>query len=228
MTTEKIIPIAVILMLLTLLSGCCTTPPSEYHNVTLYPQHRDWWCWAATTEMISDYYGHQAQQCDSANFVHGTPPNCCTGCTGNCPCWDWPWGASISDIQNNWAHWDFSYQYVSSALSWGKLKKTLSKRKYCLKSPVQAVWWWYDNLGNRTSGHVVTITGYIDIKLAPMTLKMVYYNNPAPMDCMLDILNQCQLAASGGAAAVISYEAFKESGNRKWENSFYGFRYTGP
>lgn len=223
MVKDKIISMAISLLLLTLLAGCCTAPPAEYHNVTLYPQHQDWWCWAATTEMISGYYGHRVQQCDSANFVHGTPPNCCTGCTGDCPCWGWPWGASIVDIQNNWAHWNFSYQYLPTALSWDDLKKTLSKRKYCWKSPVQAVWWWYNDDGSRGSGHVVTITGYNELTLYTMTLKLVYYNNPAPRDCTKN-LNLCQSAASGGAAAMSTYAAFKESGNRKWGDSFYGFR----
>lgn len=222
MTIARGISLVIILLLSYLLFGCCTAPPSESHNVALFPQHRDWWCWAATTEMISDYYGHRIQQCDSANYVHGTPPNCCTGCTGNCPCWGSGWGATIGQIQNNWTHWNFSYEYVSSSLSWKDLKKTLSKKKYCRKSPVQAVWWWPN------SGHVVVITGYTELKLTTGTYKFVFYNNPAPMDCTRNNLGVCQPRASGGAAAVSTYDAFKVSGTRTWGDSFYGFRYTGP
>jgi hypothetical protein len=220
--------IAAILLAMGLLTGCCTPLHSDLHAVNLFPQHRDWWCWAATTEMISDYYGHRVQQCDSVNFVHGTAPNCCTGCAGNCPCWGWQWGASIGDIQNNWTHWDFSYQYVSAALSWSVLKKTLSKQTNCRKSPIQAVWWWYDGMGHRTSGHVVNITGYSEIRLTTMNMDLVFYNNPAPMDCSKNVLNQCQQAASGGAAVLATYDSFKVNGNRRWEDSFHSFKYTGP
>ncbi len=228
MTQVDMKRVLAVLLPAVLVVGCCTTPMSERHSVNLYPQQRDWWCWAATTEMISDYYGHRVQQCDSANFVHGTAPNCCTGCTGACPCWGSAWGASLADIKNNWTHWNFAYQYCASALSWADLKATLSKRICCAKSPVQAVWWWRDSAGNVSSGHVVAITGYVELRLLPGTLRYVYYNNPAPMDCSHSLQGLCQQAASGGSAAMSSYEAFKVTGNRTWEDSFYGFSHTGP
>ena len=228
MVAKRIIAIALILLMAGWFSGCCSPLPSESHAVNLFPQHRDWWCWAATTEMVSDYYGHRVQQCDSANFIHGTPPNCCTGCIGNCPGWGGAWGATIADIQNNWTHWDFTYRHDSSSLSWGEVKKTLSKQSHCRKSPIQAVWWWYDGMGMRTNGHVVTITGYSEIRLTTLNMDLVFYNNPAPMDCSLNALNQCQQAATGGAAVLATYESFKQSGNRKWEDSFYQFKHTGP
>ena len=68
----------------------CETPLLSSVPVNLYPQHRDWWCWAAATEMISTYYGHRVLQPDSANFVHGQPPDCWQGCD----CWGDDWGAN--------------------------------------------------------------------------------------------------------------------------------------
>ncbi|MDL1971335.1 MAG: hypothetical protein LWW94_10325 [Candidatus Desulfofervidaceae bacterium] len=121
------------------LFGCCHPPLVSSLNVELIPQHRDCWCWAATTEMISKFYGHKIDQCDSANYVHGTPPDCCTGCQGNCPCWGWGWGATINDVKNNWTHWHFNYTYKTSSLSWKKLKATIASTRCCGKSPIQAV-----------------------------------------------------------------------------------------
>jgi hypothetical protein len=204
----------VTVLLAVLLTSCCTTPPQESHNVNLYPQHRDWWCWAACTEMLSDYEGHRVQQCDSANFVHGTPPNCCTGCTGVCPCWGAAWGATIADIQNNWTHWNFTYQYVASSLSWDEFKKTLSQRPFCRKSPIYAV----------VGSHVVVVTAYADIRLAAQHLKIVYYNDPWPPDCQGGYGNQCWPGA-GGEARVNTYDGFKAW---PWWASFHSFQYAGP
>jgi len=186
-------------------------------NVDLIPQHRDWWCWAATTEMISDYYGHRVDQCQSANFVHGTPPDCCTGCTGDCPCWGSGWGATINDIKNNWTHWSFDYTYASSSLSWKDLREIISTSKYCKKSPIQVVWWWTGG-----GGHVVTAYGYAEVG----SDRYVSYLNPWPPDCE-KTGNQCK-SASGGEDAVMTYDAFVSDASHNWGDSFYDFKYTGP
>jgi len=186
-------------------------------KVKLIPQHRDWWCWAATTEMISEYYGHRVQQCDSANFIHGLPPDVCTGCSGDCPGWGGAWGASIADIQNNWTHWNFDYDYTAASLSWSKLKETISTSSNCCMSPVQVVWWWTGG-----GGHVVTAYGYVEAG----GTNYVAYMNPWPPDCQ-KVNNNCT-GVTGGEDVVSTYDAFVSTAGHNWGNSFYKFSYTGP
>lgn len=207
------------------LVGCCSPPKISSVNVNLIPQHRDWWCWAATTEMISEYYEHRIDQCDSANYVHGTPPDCCTGCTGDCPCWGWPWGATISEIQDNWTHWNFSYIYVASSLPWEDdedydVKDTISTSSYCGKSPIQVVWWWTTG-----GGHVVLAYGYAETPAG----NFVSYKNPWPPDCNKPDPpgDQCT-PVIGGEDAVTTYALFVNDGVHNWGNSFHHFEYTEP
>jgi len=216
--------ILIITSLLLLLPGCCHPPKIASVGVNLISQHRDWWCWAATTEMISEYYGHKVEQCESANFVHGTPPDCCTGCSGNCPCWGDDWGATINDIKNNWTHWNFIYNYISSELPWeddnnDDVKDTVSPTQFCKKSPIQAIWWYYP-IGTN-GGHVVTIYGYAEIG----NNKYISYFDPLPEDCEI-VMNNCS-SVTGGEDVVSTYAAFLDNGIHKWGDSFYNFKYTG-
>jgi len=207
---------AALLAAAVLLAGCCTPPKIASVGVNLIPQHRDWWCWAATTEMISSFYAHRVDQCQSANFVHGTPPDCCTGCSGNCPGWGSAWGASIGDIQNNWTHWNFQYKYKSSSIAWSDLRTTISPTPSCKKSPIQAVWWWTGG-----GGHVVTIYGYAEIG----GQQYVSYYNPLPVDCQKSGTT-CS-STTGGEDAVRLHSDFVSSTSHSWGDSFYEFKYVG-
>lgn len=215
MRRKNLLSFLMLVFLLALVSACCRPPKISSVSVSLIPQHRDWWCWAATTEMISDYYGHRVGQCESANFVHGTPPNCCTE---GCSCWGSAWGVGISDIQNNWTHWNFEYTYTASSLTWDKLKETISTSSYCCKSPVQAIWWWTGG-----GGHVITIYGYAEAGGE----KYVSYLNPWPPDYRREENGTCT-AVVGGEDVVITYDAFVSSTIHTWGGSFYKFKYTGP
>jgi hypothetical protein len=201
-----------------LLAGCCTPPNLASVGVNLVPQHRDWWCWAATTEMISTYYAHRVDQCQSANFVHGMPPDCCTGCTGNCPGWGSGWGATIADIQNNWTHWNFQYKYTPGSIGWSDLRETISTTPNCKKSPIQAVWWWTGG-----GGHVVTIYGYAEVG----GQQYVSYFNPLPVDCTRSAAGTCS-SATGGEDAIRLYSDFVSSASHNWGDSFSEFKYAGP
>lgn len=229
MRRKEIAFIVLILTLLVLVSAgnfeCCKPPKIASVGVNLIPQHRDWWCWAATTEMISEYYDHKIDQCNSVNYVHGSSPDCCTGCTGDCPCWGDDWGATIDQIKDNWTHWDFEYRYVSSSLPWeddtkDDVKEIISPTRFCMKSPIQVVWWYYP-IG-KNGGHVITAYGYAEIGAD----KYIAYFNPLPEDCEKDG-NQCK-SVSGGEDVVSTYDAFVDDGVHQWGYSFYDFEYTGP
>ncbi len=202
--------------------SCCSPPQLSSVPVTLVPQHRDWWCWAASTEMISTYYGHRIDQCQSANYVHGTPPDCCTGCSGDCPGWDWPWGATIDEIKDNWKHWNFEFQYKADSLNWNQLKSTIATTSCCDHSPIMVVWIWYDKYGNPVGGHVVVAYGYVQIG----NQRYVSYNNPWPPDCEKN--GTLCTSVSGGEDAVTTYEAFANPPGGLWKHSFYAFSYVTP
>ena len=208
---------AALLAAAVLLAGCCAPPKLASLGVNLVPQHRDWWCWAATTEMISAYYGNQVDQCQSAKFVHATLPGGCTGCSGDCTGWGPAWGASVTDIQNNWTHWNFQYKYKGASIAWSDLRKTISPTHSCKKSPIQAVWWWTGG-----GGHVVTIYGYGEIGGEPY----VSYYNPLPMDCRKSGTT-CSSTTGGGEDAIRPYGDFVDSPSQRWGDSFYEFRYVG-
>lgn len=193
----------------------CTCTPKQLASVDLpfTPQHRDWWCWAAVTEMISQFYGHRVDQCDSAEYIGGG--NCCTGCTGDCDCWGWPWGATVTDIDNNWTHWDFTYTSTSSSLTWEELRDAID----CEDSPLM-VWWTWKPLGTN-GAHVVAAYGYVEAA----GQQFVSYYDPWAPDCQ-KVGNVCSHTA-GGDEVVNTYAAFTETGGHLWNHTWYDFTYTG-
>jgi hypothetical protein len=220
-------PLFVFLLLIGL-SACCTTSklssvPANWH----VPQHTNTWCWAASTEMISDYYNHRINQCDSSRFVHNKPASCSQGCPDYCKCFDDHLNyadrvgcyASISDIKNNWTHWSFSYLYTSSDLSWADLKKSCSMASGCDKSPVQIIWWW-----TQGGGHVVTAYGYAETAGG----NFVSYFNPWTYDCSMPNKDCSSAQTSGGEDAVATYEWMVSTADKTWGDSFSKFKYVGP
>ena len=211
-------PIFIILFILIMITACtpCTPPGISSVTISLYPQQRDWWCWAASTEMISSYYGHRVLQPDSANFVHGQPPDCSVGCD----CWGSAWGASITDIQNNWTQWDFTYTYESDSLSWDNLKSTISNSTNCGKSPIMVIWWFYGG-----GGHVVVAYGYADTNAGDF----VSYRDPWPPSYTEpDHAGDPCVAQAGGGDHVTTYAAFVDDGVHNWGDSFHHFVYQAP
>jgi len=215
MKTYRLVGALVLIAAITMMSGCCHPKKIAGLTVPLIAQHRDCWCWAATTEMISTFYGHPIKQCDSANFVHGTPPDCCTGCSGNCPGWGWGWGASIDDIKNNWTHWKFQYSFMASSLSWTDVTSTLSPELGCKNSPIQVVWWWTGG-----GGHVIAAYGYAEAG----GQKYVSYLNPWPPDCSKK--GDTCTPVTGGDDTVMLYDSFVSAADHTWGDSFYAFKYV--
>lgn len=201
----------VLVMALLMFAGCCSPPRIASLGVNLHPQQRDWWCWAAAAEMISEYYAHRVPQCESASYVynkdHDPDINCCTGCTGNCPCWGSAWGATIAEIKDNWTHWNFAYTYLTTTLAWNDLKEALSPTAYCGKTPIEAI----------IPGHVLVVYGYAEIG----ENKYVSYFDPWEPDCE-KVAGTCR-TQSGGDDVVTTYDAFLTI----WNQTFYKFAYTG-
>jgi hypothetical protein len=199
------------------LAGCCT--PQKFGGVAASwhpPQHTDTWCWAASTEMVSDFFGHRVNQCDSSQNVHGRPTSCTGGCPAYCDCRG-SCGATIAQIESNWTHWSFSYRHVATSLDWDTMKKTLSSTSACDKSPVQVIWWWTGG-----GGHVVTAYGYAETP----TGNYVSYFNPWSPDCT----DTCPESTSttGGDDAVATLDWMVSTTDKAWGDTFHQFKYTGP
>ena len=200
------------------IAACCT--PLAAGGVALNwtpPQHTDTWCWAASTELVSDFFNHRVNQCDSSNHVHGKPADCSKGCSGYCDCWG-VCGATIGQIQDNWTYWKFSSTHVASALSWATLKKTMSSTWLCDKSPVQVIWWWTGG-----GGHVVSAYAYIETAVG----KFVAYYNPWGPDCSMPDASCNSASTAGGDDAVATYEWMVSTSDKQWGDTFYAFKYNG-
>ncbi|HEY4901724.1 MAG TPA: papain-like cysteine protease family protein [Terriglobales bacterium] len=215
---KKILLLVLLVILALMLSGCCKPLKVGALPVNwMAPQHTDTWCWAASTEMVSDYYAHRVNQCDSSKFVHNNPADCSKGCPGYCSCWG-VCGATIGQIENNWTHWNFKYLHTSAALSWAELEQTLSLQPKCDRSPVQVIWWW-----TGFGGHVVTAYGYADTPMG----KLVYYYNPWPPDCTTPNSACNSSPTTGGDDAVATYEWMVSTPDKQWGDSFSKFSYAG-
>ena len=97
-----------------------------------HPQETDWWCWAASAEMVMDLLGHDVPQCLLSRKVY---PNCpSTACPpATNPCWSGGWSldAAIDPCANGaWPPFQelgFSCERTKgAALSWDELVKALN------------------------------------------------------------------------------------------------------
>jgi hypothetical protein len=128
--------------------GCCV-PKGNIGSVpvTLRPQETNNWCWAATTQMITDFLGHGRSQCDLANQRFGRT-DCCTGtCPKNAACDMSGW--------TMFAECDFDATAQATPLSWDDIKDQI----YCREKPMSFAY------GAKTGGigHVVVISGYAQL-----------------------------------------------------------------
>ena len=128
--------------------GCCTPDPvGGTVAVTLRPQETNNWCWAATTQMICEYFGHATSQCALANQRFGRT-DCCEGdCPKNpaCNMPGWTMFASCGLIN----------EATSAPLSWMDLKCEID----CDSTPMSYAY------GPKSGGvgHVLVISGYARI-----------------------------------------------------------------
>ena len=127
------------------LTGCCT--PNEIVgavSVQLRPQETNNWCWAATTQMITEYYGHGRSQCELANERFSMT----TCCEGDCP------KNSACNIPGwtMFAECGFDSTASATPLSWYDLKCEID----CDDSPLSYAY------GPKSGGvgHVLVISGY--------------------------------------------------------------------
>lgn len=128
-----------------LLAGCCNPGVIGSQPVTLKSQETSMWCWAASGEMIMNFLGTSAPQCDQANKRFGRT-DCCNSPTPN------------ACINGGWPEFDkygFSFDTTTNAaLSWDDVQKQI----YCKKKPFAVTWKW-----NGGGGHMMVLIGYVTV-----------------------------------------------------------------
>ena len=175
------------------LSGCCN-PNTVIGSqaVVVRPQQTNNWCWAATTQMITESLGHGRQQCDLAN-QRFTRTDCCNDeptdptCrkTNNCNSPGW----------TMFAESNFDATDSNTPLSWDNIKSQI----YCAKKPMSYAY------GPKSGGvgHVVVINGYFEV-------------NGVRYVSIVDPWAPCT-----GAMRVITYEEYSNSATTNhWVTSY--------
>lgn len=118
------------------------TPTTEKAlNVPFDFQENQLWCWAATIKMVSDYYGHNVEQCEILSYWYGV--QCCiypSACNTT---------GSSQQIINTLAANRISSQWTSTPLSYSQVRQEIDSGRPLI-------------LGYRNSfsGHVVVLYGY--------------------------------------------------------------------
>ena len=186
----------------------------------LRAQHRDFWCWAAATEMVSEYLGRRIRQCESVSYVTGT-----LYCTETCECetgWGPYFGADVEQMKDNWRHWDFKFKHLAGPLPWSELTQEIARGR----KPIFAVWSWAGG-----GGHALVVAGYaqgVERRFGPPVLRnvrgnYVLYKDPWPPDCETEAGFYSCTEVAGGDEAVCTYEAFVSDGVRVWDNTLHLF-----
>jgi hypothetical protein len=172
----------------------CKCYPEISGNVpnTLRPQETNNWCWAATTQMLSENLGIVVTQCDLANHRFGKA-NCCDFETAGVSC------PKTSDCNTpGWLELDYAgvkFSETSTALSWEDLRKQI----YCSKKPMGYA---YGTSG--VVGHVLVIKGYITLA----GTNYLILNDP--------------WAPCAGAERIITYEEYADpAGTSTHWNTWY-------
>ena len=121
------------------------TVSGKYLNVPYYKQTQTNWCWAACSQMVEGFFGKDAPQCKSANWLFGQS-TCCnspgsTACNQGCP---------ITRIVSVHGFWGVNSSYTGTSLGFYTVKAWIENTK-----PVECGFAWTGG-----GGHVVIVKGY--------------------------------------------------------------------
>ena len=142
--------------------GRCTPPPTyKSLTMTMRPQEKDNWCWAASGEMVMEYLDASIRQCDEANKRFNREDCCGRSVPDECDQGGWP--------EFNEYGFDFD-KTNDQALSWANVKKQIG----CKETPFCATW----KVEGTDEGHMVVISGY---KIDNNGVKHVRIRNPLPV-----------------------------------------------
>lgn len=127
----------------------CNDPPDEFGRILDVPQLAQQcqnWCWAATIEMVVEYYGGVSNQCLMATAkAGGNQGECCQiGCQGIC---DTP--AQFGEMAAFLSVQGISGELVNRALSEEEVQRELFNGRPIIVSYASSF-----------TGHVVIVSGY--------------------------------------------------------------------
>lgn len=125
-------PSFIFVVLLWFLIGCSdsldvyeeseTAAPAVSLNVKMAPQQTEVWCWAAVIEMISDYYGNTAYQCQTLSWWFNGA-DCCS----------FPSFCAVAgtdhQIQQSLFTLGISSEFQYSPLTWSQVKREIDARR---------------------------------------------------------------------------------------------------
>jgi len=191
-TSFSFIPL--IFILVRAVSGQSCTPPTAYAlNVPLRAQETDVWCWAASEQMVMEFLGTPAPQCEQAD-KYLSVSNCCKKpIPGECVTTGWP----VFSLYN------FAYDETNNtALTFDQLKEQI----FCKKKPVAYSWHWYGG-----GGHVMVARGYYTAD----GVNYLNINDPWPPPGYDSSL------PNGGEQYDITYSNFVKGSNHYHWDDFY-------
>jgi hypothetical protein len=132
------------------LGGCGEKLQERILTVPFYPQETDLWCWAASSEMMMEYYlQRHVSQCTQANdylnFQHEPHPDCCS---------EGPPNACI--IPGGLTFAMYNYWFDKGHLGWEDIKAKLNMRQ-----PFASVWTF--DTDDRKFRHYTVAFGYLEL-----------------------------------------------------------------
>jgi hypothetical protein len=135
----------------------CSPAPRSSLNVTFHRQEGDYWCWAASAQMVMEYLGKKVSQCEQANkqLSNVTHDDCCNNPTPEkCDRTGWP------------QFYDYGFVFKKTNtpvhptdhLSWEEVKVQLAPRdpnNPCSFTPFAFSWRVFGG-----TGHMMVAYGY--------------------------------------------------------------------
>jgi len=150
---------AALVSMIAFATPCGGQQPAPYClDVKLHPQDADNWCWAASGQMIMEYFGTNVLQCDQATNVF-KPHVCC-----NRPV---PADCDKPERPQFAGNYGFACQPVNGALKW----KVLSREILQNRRPVAFSWLWH-----KGGGHIMVAYGC----LTEEKIDYVFVRDPGP------------------------------------------------
>ena len=130
-------------------------------------QKEDFWCWAATTKAVSDFYTPKApiSQCSVAGRVKGV--DCCRNSSG-VPCNEYDFLSDALKQTNNFK------DFLPKIILWSEIRDQIAKGKIVCA---------YIEWDNSAAGHYVAVYGVAGIGRGK---KKVYVRDPAGDDNLMD------------------------------------------
>lgn len=151
--------LAAILAAVLALAGCCMPPPKALLPEPLHGQHQSNWCWAASGQMVTEYFGHGVSQCQQVNDQAGMS-SCCDNPT--------PAACNVGGTTHI-DNYGFTRTVAASPVLYKSLQCELSSDKRAMI---------FDLRWDGGGGHTITLIGYD----ASNNEQWLWVNNPLPVD----------------------------------------------